>query len=172
MLDWEQVLRDDGPPVWRTACRLLGNAHDAQDCFQDARTEVVERSNRELIQNPRALLQRVVTSRSLDRLRRRYRRKASSLSEEMDVPDSTPQPQQHLETLEMLDSLRDALAMLPENQAQAFVLHCVEDWSYQQIADHLSITPGAVGMLLLRARTRLKEALSAADGTPLWSNPR
>lgn len=172
MLDWEQVLKDDGPPVWRTACRLLGNAHDAQDCFQDALTEVIERSGREPILNPRALLQRVVTSRALDRLRRRYRRKASSLSEELDVADSTPQPQQHLESIEMLDSLRDALAALPENQGQAFVLHCVEDWSYQQIADHLSITSGAVGMLLMRARTRLKESLSTADGSPVWSNPR
>ena len=172
MLDWEQVLKDDGPPVWRTACRLLGNAHDAQDCFQDALAEVVERSNREPIQNPRALLQRVVTSRALDRLRRRYRRKASSLSEEMDLPDSTPQPQQHLESMEMLNSLRDALAALPESQGHAFVLHCVEDWSYQQIADHLSITPGAVGMLLMRARTRLREALSTADGSPLRSNSR
>jgi len=118
------------------------------------------------------LLLRVVTSRSLDRLRRRYRRKSTSLSEEVDVPDSTSQPHQHLESIEILDSVRDALAELPENQAQAFVLHCVEDWSYQQIAEHLSITAGAVGMLLLRARTRLKELLSAADGTPMWSQPR
>jgi len=41
------------------------------------------------------------------------------------------------------------------------VLHCVEGWTYQEIAGHLGLSAGAVGMLILRARERLKQSLDA-----------
>ena len=159
-IDWERVVREDGPAAWRTACRILGNRQDAQECVQDAFAEAIELSRREAIGNCRALLLRVVTARSLDRLRRRYRRRAVELTDDCPLPDRTPQPSQHAQNAELLDRLREALPELPPQQSQAFVLHCVEDWSYQQIADHLGVSVGAVGMLLLRARARLKELLA------------
>src|SRR5437588_9268828 len=64
MIDWERVVRDDGPAAWRTACRILGNRQDAQECVQDAFAEAIELSRREAIGNCRALLLRVVTARS------------------------------------------------------------------------------------------------------------
>ena len=160
MIDWDRVVREDGPAAWRTACRILGNRQDAQECVQDAFAEAIELSRREAIGNCRALLLRVVTTRSLDRLRRRYRRRAVELTEDCPLPDRNPQPSQHAQDAELLDRLREALPDLPPQQSQAFVLHCVEDWSYQQIADHLGVSVGAVGMLLLRARARLKELLA------------
>jgi len=36
MVDWERVVREDGPAAWRTACRLLGNRQDAQFTVQQA----------------------------------------------------------------------------------------------------------------------------------------
>jgi RNA polymerase sigma factor (sigma-70 family) len=160
MIDWERVVREDGPAAWRTACRILGDREDAQECVQDAFAEAIELSRREPIQNCRALLLRVVTARSLDRLRRRYRRRAVELTEDCPLSDHGPQPEQHAQDAELLDRLRKALPDLPPQQSQAFVLHCVEDWSYQQIAEHLGVSVGAVGMLLLRARARLKELLA------------
>ncbi len=32
--DWQQILADYGPSVWRTGCCLLGNEADARDCYQ------------------------------------------------------------------------------------------------------------------------------------------
>ena len=160
MIDWERVVREDGPAAWRTACRILGNRQDALECVQDAFADAIELSRRETVQNCRALLLRVVTTRSLDRLRRRYRRRALELTDDCPLPDHCPQPAQHAQDAELLDRLRRALPDLPPQQSQAFVLHCVEGWSYQQIADHLHVSVGAVGMLLLRARARLKELLS------------
>jgi hypothetical protein len=40
----------------------------------------------------------------------------------------------------------------------------VEGWSYQEIAEHLEVSVGAVGMLILRARGKLKELLNADFG--------
>ena len=73
MVDWERVVREDGPAAWRTACRLLGNRQDAQDCLQDAFADAVRLSRHEPVRNFRSLLQRIVTARAMDRLRHRYR---------------------------------------------------------------------------------------------------
>ena len=35
MPDWNEILARDGPAVWRTAYRLVGNRADADECFQD-----------------------------------------------------------------------------------------------------------------------------------------
>jgi DNA-directed RNA polymerase specialized sigma24 family protein len=69
------------------------------------------------------------------------------------------------ENSELLEKLRAALPGLPPQQSQAFVLHCVEGWSYQEIAGHLGVSVGAVGMLILRARGKLKQLLNADCGS-------
>jgi len=162
MIDWERVVREDGPAAWRTACRILGNREDAQECVQEAFLDAIEFERREPVQNCRALLLRVVSTRSLDRLRRRYRRRAVELTADLPLADECPLPPQQAQDAELLDRLRQALPDLPPQQSQAFVLHCVEGLSYQEIAEHLSVSVGAVGMLLLRARARLKELLAPA----------
>ena len=56
--------------------------------------------------------------------------------------------------------LREALATLPPRQADVFSLYNLEGWSYQDIARHLGVSVDAVGVLLHRARTRLRQRLA------------
>ena len=78
MVDWDAIVSREGPTVWRTVYRLLGNRADAEDCFQETFLSALTFANhQEHIRNPRALLQRFATARALDRLRRRYRRRTS-----------------------------------------------------------------------------------------------
>jgi RNA polymerase sigma-70 factor (ECF subfamily) len=162
LVDWEGIVRQDGPAVWRTACRLLGSRDDADDCVQDAFAAAVRISQQQPVQNWRALLQRLVTARAIDRLRRRYRRDdRRDAPDPATMPDPSPAPDERAEAAELLDDLRRALPTLPGEQAQAFYLHCVEGWSYPQIGEALSLSPGAVGMLLMRARAALKERLAS-----------
>jgi len=172
MVDWERAVRDDGPAAWRTACRLLGNRQDAQECVQDAFAEAIALSRRQPVKSARALLLHVVTARAMDRLRRKYRRHSVDPPGDFEaVADELPQPHQQAENAELLEKLRAALPTLPPQQSQAFVLHCVEGWSYQEIAERLGVSVGAVGMLILRARGRLKELLNADCGL-LIGKPR
>jgi RNA polymerase sigma-70 factor (ECF subfamily) len=165
MVDWERAVREDGPAVWRTACRLLGNRQDAQECVQDAFVEAIALSRRQPVKSARALLLHVVTARAMDRLRRKYRRHSVDSPGDFEaVADEFPQPHQQAENAELLEKLRAALPTLPIQQSQAFVLHCVEGWSYQEIAERLGVSVGAVGMLILRARGKLKELLNADCG--------
>ena len=160
MPDWQEILARDGPAAWRTAYRLLGNRADADDCFQEACLAAVDVSRRELVHNWRGLLQRLATARALDRLRSKIRaRRERPLPRWDELPDRSPDPIQHAEEVELAHELRLALTQLPVKQAEVFCLHCLEDWSYDEIARHAHMTVTSVGVLLHRARKRLRELL-------------
>ena len=162
MPNWQEILSRDGPAAWQTAYRLLGNRADADECFQEACLAALEVSRRQEVRNWRGLLQRLATSRSVDRLRLRHRQKRSgSPSDWQELPDHSPSPSQNAEEAELADRLREVLGQLPPKQAQAFCLHCIEDWSYQEIACQMAISIDAVGVLVHRARKRLHQLLAA-----------
>jgi RNA polymerase sigma-70 factor (ECF subfamily) len=70
------------------------------------------------------------------------------------------------EASELSERLREAIGTLPEKQAQAFCLFYLEGWDYQEIAGHQDGTVNAVGVLLHRARARLRELLGDPVGEP------
>jgi RNA polymerase sigma-70 factor (ECF subfamily) len=161
MPDWQEILSRDGPAAWRTAYRLLGNRADADECFQEACLAALEVSLREVVHNWRGLLQRLAAARSVDRLRARHRaRSRMSLFPCDQLHDDSPSPPQNAEEAELAGELRTALAQIPPSQAAAFCLHCLEDWSYQEIAQQLNVTIDSVGVLVHRARQRLRELLA------------
>ena len=162
MIDWDGIVSRDGPAVWRTVYRLVGNRADAEDCFQETFLSALELFRRQTVHHPHALLQRLATARALDRLRRRYRRnrREGGAAEWEDLAASGPLPPELAQASELSDRLREALAALPPKQAQAFCLFHLDGWDYQQIADHLHGTVNAVGVLLHRARRRLRELLA------------
>lgn len=164
MVDWDAIVSRDGPAVWRTVWRLLGNRADAEDCFQETFLGALEVFRRQTVHHPQAMLQRLATARALDRLRRRYRRaaKESPAVEWEALSTGEPLPPQLAESHELSERLRDALTELPPKQAEAFCLFYLDGWDYQQIADHLHGTVNAVGVLLHRARLRLRELLGEA----------
>lgn len=165
MTDWEGILDRDGPAVWRTAYRLLGNRADAEDCFQETFVSALQACRRGAIASPRSMLLRLATARAMDRLRERYRRRAAT--DELhwsSIEVSRCPPAQRAESAELSIALRQALACLADRQAEAFCLCCLEDWSYAQAAEHFGISVDAVGVLLHRARTRLRELLAENAG--------
>ena len=68
-------MRREGSAVWRTAYRLVRNQADADECFQETFLAALEVSNRQPVRNWPALLQRLATSRAIDRVRKRLRRR-------------------------------------------------------------------------------------------------
>lgn len=168
MIDWEGIVREHRPAVWRTAHRLLGNRADADECFQETFAAAVEvvRASRSPIRNWGALLVRLATSKSVDRLRQRVRRSSREVPGggglTIDVlPDREAQsrPVDRAQQAEMSARLRVALAHLPPKQADAFCLHCLEGWTYREVAGHLDTTTTDVGVSVHRARSALKQHL-------------
>jgi len=55
--------------------------------------------------------------------------------------------------------IKQALTHLPEQQRMAMVLRTSNDFSYDEIADQMSVSKGKVKTLIFRARKQLKERL-------------
>ena len=164
MTDWQAVVGRHSGSVWRTAYRLLGNHDEAADCFQDTFLTALELSRREKVRNWSALLTRLATCRALDRLRQRLRRcgHEEDLADWTAVPCRNPSPVQQAQAAELGARLRKALAELPPVQAEVFALRCLNELSYRDIARQLDLKENAVGVLLHRARNRLRELLAPA----------
>jgi RNA polymerase sigma-70 factor (ECF subfamily) len=167
MTDWTAIVQQHGPLIWRTVYRLLGNEADAADSFQRTLVSAFTLSQREPIGNWPALLRSLAIARALECLRQRQR-DASRLTHYVDacVDRRNPVPDRAAEAAELAEHLRYALAELDARQAQVFCLACLEDQSYQQIADEFGITVNHVGVLLNRARANLRQLLQAHEPAP------
>lgn len=69
-------------------------------------------------------------------------------------------PENMLIRQEQIESVRQALDALPENQRTAIVLSKYDDLSQKEIAEIMNATEGAVEALLQRAKKNLRDKLS------------
>lgn len=165
MTDWNAIVEQYGGLVWATACRLVGNRADAADCFQETFLAAVKVSRKQTVRDWPILLRHLATARALDVLRARHRRQGrlDSLAD----PDATVSreagPPLVAEAADLADRLRTALTQLPPEQAEVFCLSCLEDLSYREIGQRLKVSTNNVGVLLYRARGRLRELLIPVD---------
>lgn len=85
----------------------------------------------------------------------------------LELRSAVAQPVAHPVTdLELLELVRDALAVLPAAQRDAVLLHYVDDLSCEEIASIVGSTPGTVRVRLHRARQQLREELVALAPKP------
>src|SRR5262245_26492287 len=167
MPDWQDILSREGPAVWRTAYCLLGHHADADECFQETCLAALEVSRRQPVRYWRALLRRLATTQALNRLRDRYRRGRHERPADLSaVPGPAPTAAQAAEEAELAEELRQALTQLPQQQAEAFCLHALDGWSYRDVAEQLGLSIDAVGVLLHRARQRLRALLADTLDAP------
>jgi RNA polymerase sigma-70 factor (ECF subfamily) len=161
MIDWEGMLKREGPAVWKTAWKVLGNRADADECFQEACLAAVEYSKTHAVRQWRPLLHQLATARAIDRLRQRIRRRNKESAFPQDTLASAhASPLQTVQDAELAERIRLALVELPAKQAEVFCLFHMNGWSYLEIAESLNVSADLVGVWLLRARERLRKTLS------------
>lgn len=163
-IPWPDIVREHGPSVWRTVYRLVADREDAAECYQEVFLEGVRLSrSRQFekgVESWGGLLMTIATRRGIDRLRQRAaQRRQQSSSDVAAVVDRRQQSVDDVADAELVERLRYALAVLPEHQADAFWLSFMEQQTYDEIAEHLSLTVEHVGVLLHRARVKLRESL-------------
>ena len=164
MIDWQAIIEEHGPSVWQTAYRLLGNRADAADCFQETFVSALEVCRRQRVRDFSALLTRLATARAIDQLRQRFRRKNfnSNLTDLPVTQSANPGPALAAQQRELAAGLRELLGKLPAREAQAFCLRYLNDMSYRQIANELGVKTNAAGVLLHRAKARLRECFESS----------
>ncbi len=134
--------------VFRTAYRITGNAADAEDVLQTVFLRMVRRDTAE-IDNPESYLRRSAVNASLDVVRARVGH------EELEPERMTARA----DSGELRDSLRKALAKLPERHAEMFVMRFFEGHTNPEIAKLLGISAVVVAVTLHRTRRRLQKEM-------------
>jgi RNA polymerase sigma-70 factor, ECF subfamily len=154
--DWNTIIRDHGPAVFRCAWRILGQSADAEDVTQEVFMEAYRQRPSQSVRSWAALLRRMAVCRALDRLRRR-RPTLSIHGLSIAAPDVSPE----LDAVaaELDEKLREAIGRLPERESEVFCLRYFEDLSNQQIAESLDMHVGAVAVALHKARAKLEGLL-------------
>ena len=156
MADWDRIVREQGPLVYRTAWRILGHAADTEDVVQEVFLQAHLFVQTRPVRHWSGLLRRLAACRALDRLRQR--RSAVSL-DGLELPSNGETPDEAAVSRELADRLRQAIGELPPREAEVFCLRYFDDLPYQEIADTLCISAGAVAMALHKARAKLEALL-------------
>ena len=156
-VNWQYIVREHGPAVYRIAWRILGNADDADDVVQESFLEAHRTSMRERVENWLALLKRIAVCRSLDRIRQR--RPETSINE-IAVESSEPAPESEIVRCELEAAMRESLGELPEREATVFCMRHFDQLSNAEIAVSLAISVSAVTTALHKARTKLSSKLA------------
>jgi RNA polymerase sigma factor (sigma-70 family) len=155
------VFRRHYPRLVGLARRVLGDADEAQDAAQEAllalRTGAFDGVPTE--DEVAAWLSRVVTNKSLNRLRSRRRADVrTQVVGARDVRQAVADgPDDEVVGLDERERVRTSLAVLPERQATALLLRHAGH-SYREIATALGVTEGSVGVLLARGERAFRRA--------------
>ena len=158
----ERLFRAHHDRVFRTAHRITGSPADAEDVLQTVFLRLVRNEETfDLSENPEAYLSRAAINASLDLLRSRGRARPVEL-DEMEVallPSHLQNPESVHADRELHKLIRDAVARLGKTAGEMFVLRYYEGYDNQEIAKLLSTSPMVVGVVLHRARTRLRKEI-------------
>jgi RNA polymerase sigma-70 factor (ECF subfamily) len=139
--------------LFTVAYEMLGSAVDAEDVVQETWLRWADVDHTD-VRDPRAYLVRIVTRQSLNRLRSRARRREEYIGEWLPEPLSTsPELAADIELAESVSiAMLTVLETLGPAERAVFVLREVFDVSYDEIAEAVGKTPGAVRQIAHRAR--------------------
>lgn len=157
MVNWNQIVREHGPPTYQTAWRILYHAQDCEDVMQEVFIEAHKLYVSGKVTHWRTFLHRLVTFRALDFLRRR---KTNEPLSERSIVDATPGPVEALARQENTTWIRNLVAKLPDRQAAVFCLVHFDELSHEEIARTLDISLNAVAMALHKARKSLRAKIT------------
>jgi RNA polymerase sigma-70 factor, ECF subfamily len=142
--------------VYRVACSLLADKHEAEDVTQEAFMRLWQHGGG--IRARREWLLTVARNACLDRLRK-ARSTLVTEPAELDRPSEHPGPARQAEQHELAQRLRALIGSLPEPQRSLIVLFDVHGLDGAACARILGLNVNQVKVYLHRARQRLRREL-------------
>lgn len=160
---WGDLYREYAPKLFRFCRRTLPSKEDAEDATSEIFMKIREKLDQYDPSRPfSAWVYKVAANHCWDVLRRRRIRQDLETGEVENLPLEHPDPGQLEQVIQERTSqeVRAALDRLPSRSRMALVLRYYSDLSYDEIADALGVRRAFVGVVLLRARHHLREALA------------
>lgn len=146
--------------VFRSAYRITGSPADAEDVLQTVFLRLVKGGEAyDLSENPEAYLSRAAINASLDLMRSRGRSKSVRLEDAGALESKSKNPEAEHVDRELQTLIRQAVARLGSTAAEMFVLRYYEGYENHEIAKMLGTSHLVVGVVLHRARTKLRKEI-------------
>jgi len=145
-------------------CRLwLNDLHEAEEVAQEVFLKLLQASKA----NDRsfawkAWLTRVALNACRDRRRSswwKWWREKPMDFEEAHIPSRNPTPEEETVSREEREHIWHFFRALSVRQQEVFALRYVEEWSVEEVAQMLELTPGSVKRHLFRAVRHLRKSL-------------
>ena len=151
--------------VWRVCWHYTGNREAAEDCGQEAMIRIWR--NLANYRGECALeswVYRIAANCCMDWLRKKKRDWSVSMEpmveQGFDPADDSPGTEEQVVAKDERQRLREAIALLPEDQREALILTQLEKVPYEEAARALGVSEGTVKSRVNRAKARLREILS------------
>ena len=146
--------------------RLYLNDLDIDDIIQEMYTRILAVPSLEAIRYPRQYAIQTAKSIIIDHIRR-SRVVTISLSgslEQLDIPDPAATVEKHLEFLDEIQEVANALAQLPKRPRETLILRRVEKLSRKETAHRLNISERTVEDHMTRALCMLMDVFGRGGG--------
>ena len=160
----ESLFREHHDRIFRAAYRITGSVVDAEDVLQTVFLRLSRRSVKETINlepSPASYLHRAAVNASLDLMRQRGRTDSVSIDDVAPVLSANTRlnPETQRASNELRTKVRRAISKLGEKSAEMFVLKYFEGYGNNEIAEQMGTSAMVVGVLLHRARARVKKEI-------------
>jgi len=159
---WGDLYRDYAPAIFRFCRRAMPTREDAEDATMEIFMKLREKlAQFDPSRSFTAWLYKVAANHCWDMLRRRKARHDKDTEDVDELPLEAPEPNQLEKLIEERtgEEVRKALDKLGARARMALVMRYYSDMSYDEIADALGVRRPFVGVVLLRARHELRQAL-------------
>lgn len=161
------LLHRHEPALRRAVVPLLRNAHDVDDCLQEARLRVIAALPTFREGSPFAPWARTIaTNAALSILRRRRRAAGLSPLHDQGEASTAPAPVEALVRSEQAAGVRRAIQALPARCRRVVELRLLHDLGHAEIANLLHLSNGAVRVLFCRGIRNVRYALKGSDAGP------
>ncbi len=141
--------------------RMVGCHSQAQDFAQEAFLRIYSRAHKYQEQGQfQSYLYRTAINLVRSAVRKSKTREAVATLMPA-APESTAAEQhQRVQRQELREEIRQAVAKLPLKFREPLVLYEMEEWPYQQIAEHLGCRTGTVKSRIHRARSMVRHSMT------------
>lgn len=156
-----ELYRRHAPALHRRCVSIVGNPDEARDLVQETFARYLGSKNQGDEQSAFAVLYRIATNASIDRLRRRKTAGEDELQAEAHVGDLGNEPRR-------IDSLRDLAFLtkgLSEEELTVAVLHHLDGYTQDGIAASLDLSRRTVGKILQRFEEHVKKRAARSGFT-------
>lgn len=146
-----QLFHSHSSGLLRYIKHKLGRADIAEDIAQNAFVRIQQMQNPEQLENPQAYLYKTATNLVIDQARHEQYRHNYQQELDCDEASAVDNPERKLGAERQIESIKVALAHLPDNCQRAFLMHRLQGKSYSDIARELSVSVSSVEKYICRA---------------------